>query len=149
MSAITSSSFYSLSANGWRNYSIDKLENKAICAVVIKQCTAEARMEKLKAFAWTVLHVGLTIGLAYLACAVTKVSFFVLGVVLLPFAIIFPPLYWVAVLPCSLVAGWTVLSKGFKAIWMENNRIQNHFHYGNHLYQQAASARLRQAQLSK
>jgi len=132
-------------ATKWRTYDVDSLENKELCQVVASKCTSDARLERLKGIIKGSMAVGTCLFLAAVAYAVAKVSALIVGVAALPLAVV-PPLHALVMFVSFVGAGSAFGYYTIRSVWNKTmGEAKAHWHYSEHLYQQAANANTRKA----
>ncbi len=147
MSIISSdnlSNFYTKdSTTGWFSVNESALKYKGQALEVAKQCTSDARMERLKSLVQGGLAGGSALGLGALAYLALKISTYAVAIFVFPLAII-PPLYGLVTTLAGVGVGVSILylaTKKYSIPFFE--QAKNHWNYADHLFAQAHSAKLK------
>lgn len=135
---------------GYRTYDIVRLSSKKECKVVDQVCTNDARMERFKALTKGIVAVGSAALLLDLAAKVAFIAAFIIGVVV---TTTFPLSLFPAAIHGLVMVGSGIAAGGAFAYYTIKNTshvfwqsAQKNWEYSDHLYQQAADARMRTKQ---
>lgn len=130
-------------SSGWFSVNEGSLQYKGQALEVAKQCTSDARMERLKSIVKGGVGGGSALALGAVAYLALKVSTYAVAIFIFPLAII-PPLYGLVTTLAGVGVGGSILylaTKKYSKPFFE--QAKEHWNYADHLFAEAHSAKLK------